>query len=138
MKRILVIIITASVIYSCKDNTQQEKSLLNEILKVHDKIMNKDDEVLMKDKDRVDSLLKATMKDSSEKVNAKGIDMRLTAAGEAMEDWMGKFQPDMSGKSHDEVMKYYTEQKKQVTAIDSQINVAIKEANQYLSTHKIK
>jgi hypothetical protein len=35
-------------------------------------------------------------------------------------------------------MKYYTDQKKQVTAIDSQINVAIKEADQYLSTHKIK
>jgi len=137
MKRILVIAITVCTIYSCKDNTQQEKDLLNQILKVHDGVMTKD-ETLMKSKNKMDSLLKTTMKDTAEKTNVKGIDLRLTAAGEAMENWMNKFQPDMTGKSHEEVMKYYGEQKKQVAAIDSQINVAIKEADQYLSTHKIK
>ncbi|MBS1530788.1 MAG: hypothetical protein JSU01_10795 [Bacteroidetes bacterium] len=137
MKRILAITIAVCTIYSCKDNTKQEKDLLNDILKVHDKVMTQD-EGLMKSKNRMDSLLKTAMKDTAEKTNAKGIDLKLTAAGEAMENWMSKFQPDMTGKSHDEVMKYYTEQKKQVTAIDSQINVAIKEADQYLSTHKLK
>ncbi|HWD88431.1 MAG TPA: hypothetical protein VG367_09915 [Mucilaginibacter sp.] len=137
MKRILAIMLTACALYSCKDDTQQEKNLLNDILKVHDKVMSKD-ETLMKSKNRMDSLLKTTVKDTAEKTNIKGIDLRLTAAGEAMENWMSKFQPDMTGKSHDEVMKYYTDQKKQVAAIDSQINVAIKEANQYISTHKIK
>lgn len=137
MKRILVIAIVVCVIYSCKDNTQQEKDLLNQILKVHDGVMTKD-EALMKSKNKMDSLLKTALKDSSEKLNVKGIDMRLTAAGEAMENWMGKFQPDMTGKSHDEVMKYYTDQKKQVQAVDSQMNAAISEAKQYLSTHKIK
>jgi len=137
MKRILVIAIAICTVYSCKDNTKQEKDLLNQILKVHDGVMN-NDEALMKNKALMDSLLKTTMKDSSEKLNVKGIDLRLTAAGEAMENWMGKFQPDMTGKSHDEVIKYYTEQKKQITSVDSQINVVIKEANQYLSTHKIK
>jgi len=137
MKRILVIAVTVCTVYSCKDNTRQENDLRNEVLKVHDKIMSKD-ETLMRNKSRLDSLLKTTMKDTAEKTNVKGIDLRLNAAGEAMENWMMKFQTDMSGKPHDEVMKYYTDQKKQVTAIDSQVNVAIKESNQYLSMHKIK
>lgn len=137
MKRLLIVALTFPLFYSCADNTRQEKTLLNDILKVHDKVMNKD-ELLMKNKSRLDSLLKLPAKDTAERVNIRGIDLRLTAAEEAMENWMTKFQPDVTGKSHDEVMKYYNDQKKQVTAVDSQVNVAIKESNQYLSTHKIK
>ena len=125
------------IFYSCADNTQEEKNLLNDILKIHDKVMNKD-EVLMKNKSRLDSLLKQKLKDTAEKVNVRGIDLKLVAAEEAMENWMTKFQPDMTGKSHDEVMKYYSDQKKQVAAVDSQVNVAIKESDKYLSNHNIK
>jgi hypothetical protein len=137
MKRLTLLASALLLFCSCADNTKQEKSLLNDILKVHDQVMNKD-ELLMKNKSRLDSLLKAPAKDTAEKVNIRGIDLRLAAAEEAMENWMTKFQPDMTGKSHDEVMKYYNDQKKQVDAIDSQVNVVIKESNQYLSTHKIK
>ncbi len=137
MKRLLTIILAALALYSCSDNTQAEKNLLNDILKVHDKVMGKD-EVLMKNKSHLDSLLKSKLRDTAEKMNVKAIDMKVVAAQEAMENWMTKFQPDMTGKSHDEVMKYYSDQKKQVVAIDSQANVAIKESNKYLSDHKIK
>jgi hypothetical protein len=137
MKRFPLLALFALFFCSCADNTQQEKNLLNDILKVHDKIMNQD-EILMKNKSRLDSLLKAPVKDTAEKTNIRGIAIRITAAEEAMETWMGKFQPDMTGKSHDEVMKYYGDQKKEVTAIDSQVNLVIKESNQYFTTHKIK
>jgi hypothetical protein len=137
MKRALVIICSALFIYSCTDNTKEEKNLLNDILKVHDKVMAKD-EVLMKNSALLDSLLKLPAKDTAEKVNIMAIKLKLTAADEAMEDWMGKFQPDMTGKSHDEVMKYYGDQKKSVMAVDSEATVAIKESEQYLSNHKIK
>ncbi len=137
MKRLLITLLAALILYSCADNTKEEKNLLNDILKVHDKVMG-NDEVLMKNQSHLDSLLKSKLKDTAEKTNVKAIDMKVVAAQEAMESWMGKFQPDMTGKSHDEVMKYYTDQKKQVTAVDSQVNVVIKESNQYLSDHKIK
>jgi formate dehydrogenase maturation protein FdhE len=137
MKRILIAALIALTFYSCADNTQQEKNLLNDILKVHDKVMNKD-EVLMKNQSHLDSLLKSKLKDTAEKVNIKAIDLKVVAAQEAMENWMTRFQPDMTGKSHDEVMKYYSDQKKQVIAVDSQVNVAIKESDKYLSNHKIK
>ena len=137
MKYFPVFLLITLFICSCKDSTQQEKDLLNDILKVLDKVMMKD-EALMKNKSRLDSLLKLPAKDTAEKVNMKGIDLKLVAAGEAMENWMRKFQTDMTGKPHDEVMKYFTDQKKQVMAIDSQVNVALSESNKYFSTHKVK
>jgi hypothetical protein len=137
MKRLLVTLLAALTLYSCTDNTKEEKNLLNDILKVHDKLMD-NDEILVKNQSHLDSLLKSKLKDTAEKVNVKAIDLKVIAAQEAMESWMGKFQADMTGKSHDEVIKYYTEQKKQITSVDSQINVAIKESNKYLSDHKIK
>jgi formate dehydrogenase maturation protein FdhE len=137
MKRLLIATLAAITLYSCSDNTQEEKNLLNDILKVHDKVMSKD-EVLMKNQSQLDNLLKSKLKDTAEKVNIKAIDLKVVAAQEAMENWMTKFQPDMTGKSHDEVMKYYSDQKKQVAVVDSQVNVAIKESDKYLSDHKIK
>src|SRR5579872_5660000 len=121
MKRLPLLALTFLFFYSCADNTRQENDLRNDILKVHDKVMDKE-EILMKNKSRLDSLLKLPAKDTSEKTNMKAVSLKLVAAEQAMEDWMGKFQPDMTVKSHDEVMKYYTDQKKQVTAIDSQVN----------------
>lgn len=135
--KILIAFLAITSFCSCSDNTKQEKSLLNDILKVHDNVMSKD-EVLMKNKSRLDSLLKIKQKDTAESTNIKGIDLKLKAAEEAMENWMTKFQPDVSNKSHDEIMKYFTDQKKQVTAVDSQVDVAIKESNNYLLNHKIK
>ena len=38
-----------------------------------------------------------------------------------MSDWMHKFNPEQTGKSHDEIMTYLDAQKKQITAIDSQM-----------------
>ncbi|MFI5163077.1 MAG: hypothetical protein ACHQHN_17485 [Sphingobacteriales bacterium] len=137
MKKLLIAVLAVLTFYSCADNTKEEKNALNDVLKIHDKIMGKD-EILMKNQSHLDSLLKSKLKDTAEKMNVKAIDLKVVAAQAAMENWMSKFQLDMTGKSHDEVMKYYNEQKKQVTAVDSQVNVAVKESNKYLSDHKIK
>lgn len=137
MKKCFILILSCSILAGCKDNTKQEKDLLNDILKVHDKVMG-NDEALMKNKMHLDSLLKLPAKDTAEKVNIKAIDTKLLAAEEAMETWMQKFQPDMTGKSHEEIMNYYNGQKKQIMSVDSQINAAITESNKYLADKKIK
>jgi hypothetical protein len=131
MKRFLPILSVLLLILSCKDVTKQENDLKNEIIAVHDKVMN-NDEVLMKNKMKLDTLLKQ----KKDTVIVKPLQGKLVAADDAMEKWMSKFQPDMTGKSHDEVMSYYTEQKKQITTVDSAINAAISESNKYLSAHK--
>ena len=132
MRKLWIAAFIGLVFSACLDGKKQEKALLDEVLKVHDKVMN-NDEALMNNKMKLDTLLKLPAKDTAEKTNMKALDLKLTAAEEAMETWMQKFQPDLTGKSHDEIMSYYQSQKKQIMSVDSQMNVAIKESGKYLS-----
>ena len=133
MKNLSIAALISLSLVACSDNKKQEKDLLNNILKVHDKLMGQD-ETLLKNKTQLDSLLKLPAKDTAEKTNMKAIELKLASAEEAMETWMHKFEPDMSGKSHDEIVKYYNEQKKGIMAVDSIMNTAISESNKYLSS----
>ena len=133
MKKSSVVLLASLVFVACSDDKKQEKKLLNNILKVHDKLMGKD-EALMKNKMTLDSLLKLPAKDTAEKTNMKAIELKLTAAEEAMETWMQKFEPDVTNKSHDDVVKYYNEQKKGIMRVDSLMNAAVTESTKYLSS----
>jgi hypothetical protein len=133
MKKLSIVAFICLALAACSDSKKQEKDLLNNILKVHDKLMGLD-ETLTKNKTQIDSLLKLPAKDTAEKTNMKAIELKLASAEEAMETWMHKFEPDVTGKSHDEIVKYYNEQKKGIMAVDSQMNVAITESNKYLSS----
>jgi hypothetical protein len=132
MKKILITAFIGLILSACSDGKKQEKDLLNGILKVHDKLMGNDD-ALMKNKMQLDSLLKLPAKDTAEKVNMKAIDMKLAAAEEAMENWMHNFEPDVTNKSHDQIIKYFNDQKKGIMSVDSQMNAAITESTKYLS-----
>ncbi|MDB5024406.1 MAG: hypothetical protein JWP78_2161 [Mucilaginibacter sp.] len=137
MKKILLAAFISLALSACSNSKKQEKDLLDHILQVHDKVMGKD-EALMKNKMQLDSLLKLPATDTAEKVNMKALDTKLVAAGEAMETWMHKFEPDLTGKSHDEIIRYYNDQKKGIISVDSQMNVAITESNKYLSNRSKK
>jgi hypothetical protein len=137
MKKILIAAFIGLTLSACSDNKKQEKDLLDKVLKVHDKVMGSDD-ALMKNKMQLDSLLKLPAKDTAEKTNMKAMALKLHAAEEAMEIWMQKFEPDVTGKSHDEVVKYYTQQEKAIQSVDSLMNVAVAESNKYLSNRSKK
>lgn len=134
MKKLSVVLITSLVLMACSDNKKQEKELLDNILKVHDKVMSKD-EALMKNKMALDSLLKLPAKDTVEKTNMRAVELKLKAAEEAMEIWMQKFDPDIiNKKQHDEIVKYYNEQEKSIKSVDSLMNAAVDESTKYLSS----
>ncbi len=131
MKNIAYILFAFFLLNSCSNNAKEESDLKNDIISLHEKMMN-NDEALMKNKMKLDTLLKQT-KDT---LVLKPLVAKLNSADDAMDKWMSQFQPDMTGKSHDEVISYYNNQKKLVLAVDSQINMAINESNKYLSAHK--
>ncbi|MDO3625148.1 hypothetical protein [Mucilaginibacter sp. BT774] len=134
MKKRSLVLIASLIFAACSDNKKQEKELLSNILKVHDKLMGKD-EAIMKNKMALDSLLKLPAKDTAEKTNMKAIELKLTAAEEAMEIWMQKFDPDViNKKQHDEIISYYNEQKKSIMSVDSLMNTAVDESTKYLSS----
>ena len=135
MKKILTAAFIGLSLSACNNDKKQEEGLKTDLLKVHDKVMAHDDQ-LMKNKMQLDSLLKLPAKDTADKVNMKAMDLKLTAAEEAMETWMGNFKPDFVGKSHGDIMNYYKEQQKGIMSVDSLMNAAITESSKYLSNRK--
>jgi hypothetical protein len=128
MKKTLLIALLGLIISSCNDNKTREKSLLNEVIKTHDKLMA-DDGAIMKNKMQLKTLAKSdtTIKDSVA-VYSKTLDN----ADDAMMTWMNKFNPDFTGKSHEQIMTYLNTQKVQILKLDSQINNAVKASNNYI------
>lgn len=132
MKKISLAILTAVALCSCGDNKKQEKSLLDSVIAIHDKVMGSDEQ-LMKNKMILDSIIKkapATLNLDSAKLYLKIVD----DADNAMSDWMHKFDAENKGKSHQEIIDYLTDQKKKIVVIDSQINKAVTISNKYLNT----
>jgi len=131
MKKLIVIGLCFFVLYACTDPAKRENELKNQIIDMHEKVMNAD-EALMKNKMKLDTLLQQK-KDTA---SVKPLIAKAEAADAAMEKWMSGFQPDVTGKSHDEAITYFTGQKKEIMTVDSQINTIVKESSQYLSSHK--
>ena len=104
-------------------------------MNVHEKVMEVDGQVIA-NRMKLDTLLKdntLAAKDTTLQLSKK-----LTAAEDAMEDWMHKFDYEQKGKSDEEVITYMNNQKKLIMAIDSELNVAVKESDAYLKKIKSK
>lgn len=122
---------------SCADNKATEKSVLDSVIAIHDKVMGVDDH-LEHNTLQLDSLVKRRHSDADKRVTDSILDKSLHDAGDAMEAWMHNFKYDQSTMSHQEVLRYLRSQKKQITAIDSQVNAAIDASDKYLKQIKSK
>jgi len=135
MKKLLFILFAASTLYSCTNRKGEKKTIMEDVMKVHEKVMEVEGQVIA-NRMKLDTLItqnKIAGKDSAEMLVKK-----MSAAEDAMEDWMHKFDYEQKGKSDDDVITYMNAQKKLIMAIDSQLNTAVKESNIYLKTVKIK
>jgi len=136
MKKILIALLAGFLLFGCSDKKAEEKALLDDVLKVHDHVMG-NDEQLMKNKMQLDTLA-AHSSDTVIKNSAVIYIKLLNNADGAMDNWMHSFDPDYKGKSHDDVMSYLSNQKKQVLTIDTMLNSAVKKSSDFLSSIKSK
>jgi hypothetical protein len=141
MKKIIIAALACLALWGCTDNKKQEKALLDSVISIHDKVMASDDK-LMSNKMKMDTLLKAKLTGvadtAAEKTELMGLSVQVVNAEDAMEKWMQKFDPEQKGKSHQQIMDYLSDQKVQVSAIDSSINDAINASGNYLNSLKKK
>jgi len=135
MKKLFTVTLIAFILAGCTDKKAQKQAALDDVIKIHDKVMAAD-EHLMKNKMQLDSLLKLT--NFPAKDTAVLLRSNLNIADSAMENWMHKFDPDYKAKSDDETLTYFTSQKKQIAAIDSELNRTITASDKYLQKLKTK
>jgi hypothetical protein len=135
MKKVLFIAAAVSIILSaCKSNTGEQKAVQDDIYKIHEKVMDKED-ALMRNKMKIDTLLKQNPQPDV-KTTATTVSAKLVQADDAMSNWMQKFNPDYKGKNGEESLNYFKEQRAEVIRIDSQMNAAISESDKFLSQIK--
>lgn len=108
--------------------------MLDSVIKVHEKVMG-EDEQLMKNKALLDSLSKhnPAIKDSINSYVAK-----VTLADSAMDTWMHNFNPDLTGKTHEQIVTYLSGQKRLVIKVDSQVNAARITSDRFLEKFATK
>ena len=135
MKKVLLITVAGIILSSCKNPQKQQKTVLDEILKIHEKVMNNEDD-LMRNKMKIDTLLKQNPQPDV-KGTATALNQKLEQADDAMSAWMQKFNPDFKGKNDVESLNYFKDQQTQVMKVDSQMKAVIQESNTFLS-HQIK
>jgi len=134
MKRILVFIALAVIASSCSDDKAQEKLLLDSVIKAHDKVMA-DDNVIMNNKMKLKSIATtATLPAAKDSVAA--YNNLLVKADDAMMVWMNKFNPDFTGKSHQQIMDYLHQQQAQITKVKAQLDSVITVSNKFINSTK--
>jgi hypothetical protein len=136
LKKIILIAVTGLILVGCSDNKAQEKALLDEVIKVHDKVMV-DDGLVMKNKMQLKGIA-ASNTTPGVKDSVALYSKLLDDADDSMMTWMNKFNPDFTGKSHSDVMDYLNKQKAQIGKINSQLDSAIAVSNNYITKNKAK
>jgi hypothetical protein len=136
MKNVISALLLCFVLFSCTDTKKQEKDLFEQVIKVHDRVMGKE-ELIMNSKMQLDTLLKRNQNaEVTSKANA--LTKSLDSADTQMENWMHNFDAENKGKSHDEVMRYLNVQKEEINAIDSNFDVVLAAASTFIKQNKIK
>jgi protein involved in temperature-dependent protein secretion len=133
-KKIFIPLLACVALFGCNDDKKQEQTLLNDVIKTHDKLMV-DDGDIMKSKMQLKMIAKAN---AAAKDSVAVYTRSLDAADGAMMVWMDKFSPDFTGKTHEQVMTYLNTQKAGIGKIDSEITVTLAKSNNYISKNKMK
>ncbi|MVN20796.1 hypothetical protein GO621_04525 [Mucilaginibacter sp. HMF7410] len=146
MKNKLIFAALLLVFAACKDIKKEEKALESQVMDLHEKVMA-DGETAMKNKMKMDTLIlkKDSIKKafpaldtSAENKTMRSLSSQIVKADNAMSDWMHNYNPDFTGKPHQEIMQYLEQQKKQVGQINVEYNSVIQLSNQYLLKYKKK
>ncbi|MCO5935145.1 hypothetical protein NAF17_06310 [Mucilaginibacter sp. RB4R14] len=134
MKRLLALLFLSFIIFSCTDTKKQEKDLFNEVIKMHDRVMGKE-QLIMINKMQLDTLIRnstSTEVTAAAKIHSTALD----STDAHMETWMHNFDAENKGKSHDEIMTYLTDQKKLIDAIDNSFNKTLAVTAKFIKQNK--
>ncbi len=129
---------------SCKDQKAEQKQLQEEVMKTHDELMGQMD-LLMKNKLalsklelHLDSLIsiKPTLDTAAFKSQIIEIKNQLISSDDAMMKWMNNFNPDYTGKSHEEIVSYLDNQKLKIDSVKILFKQSISKSDSILIKYK--
>lgn len=127
-------------VISCKQG-ENYKNIRDEVMKFHDVVME-DHGKIVSNQMKLDTLLRSLkmlkqqfpeIDTLMEKTEINALLRRLTASEDSMNGWMHKFEPDITGKSNEEAVRYFKEEKTKIQEIDSLYKADITLSDAYLN-----
>jgi len=140
MKKLIGALATTIIFAACQPAADY-KTVRDDVMKFHDVVMA-DHGIIVGNQMKLDTIyndftgLKNKYPEVDtlrEKESILALKSELVKAEDAMNDWMHKFEPDITGKSQDEAIAYFQSEKLKIAAIDSLYKRQIKSSNEYLS-----
>jgi len=140
MKKTTILVLFSMLAIGCQQQLSY-KQVRDEVMNYHDEVMA-DHGKILKNQLRLDTLLRDL---SSVALSRPGLDTvrekrtitemreRLQKSEETMNDWMHQFEPDVTGKSNEEAVQYFKNEKAKIAAIDSLYKAEIRASDTYLS-----
>jgi regulator of replication initiation timing len=130
MKTILPVLslLTLSLSWGCEQKTQDNQALYDEVMKVHDEVMPKMDDIY-----KLKQELKKQMADSSnltveKKKTIEATILRLDSASESMMVWMRNFNPLPDSLGEEKARAYLEDQQKRIQGVREEMLRVIDEA----------
>lgn len=129
---------------ACNQQKPNYKVVRDEVMKFHDVVMA-DHGRIVANQMKLDTLVRGLKEwkvrvpelDTAKEKMVIGTLLRdLGKAEDSMNDWMHKFEPDVTGKSNEEAVRYFTAEKAKIVAVDSLYKKEIGLSDQYLSKFK--
>lgn len=109
-------------------STSGNQELYDEVMKIHDEVMPKMNDIYKLKQTLKEKLEKAPKLTEAEKIELEAIVSRLDSAGESMMVWMRQFQPLPDSLGEEKAREYLEQEMEKVKKVRSHIENALKEA----------
>jgi len=121
---------------SCKQE-QDYKDIRLEVVAIHDKVMS-DADLANSQKSVLDSIYRSFKSSGEDTVKLAETIRKVDEANQQMENWMNRFEPDVSGKSNEEALHYFKSELKKINDLDKQFKTVISLSDRYLDSLHIE
>ena len=132
MKTILTVLsfVVLSLVWSCGEKKQDNQALYDEVMKVHDEVMPKMDDIY-----KLKQELKKQISDTPDLVDEKrrtieATILKLDSASEAMMVWMRNFNPLPDSLGEEKAREYLEDQQEKIEKVKDEMLDAINKATE--------
>lgn len=147
-KSVLCALTAISMLFtvSCKHQTDY-KQVRQQVLDLHDKVMNESGtaqgymmqfDAILKSGLKTIKISQPTLDTAAVKSQIIALNKTLTDAHDEMDSWMHSYNNDFKGKTDQETITYFTNEKVKLDKLDSHFKEVIKSASDYLKQLNIK
>ncbi|SDF73976.1 hypothetical protein SAMN05421827_101376 [Pedobacter terrae] len=143
MKRLNMAILGLLTVFFIACKTEPDaKAVRQEVLNIHDKLMN-DGEKVIRNKMKLDTLLvsnriKLSPDSAALKQKIVSLITQLNAADEKMMDWMHFFKDEFKGKTAQEDLDYYKAEMVKIRAVEDSYIKVTKASDSLISKYNVK